>query len=134
MLYFVYGSLLEGMHNHHILGPSEFVGKGELKGFEMYSLGSFPAIIPSNSKITIKGELYNVTSPMIEEMLDKLEGYRKNSNSSFYNKSVVDVIKPDGAVVKAYVYHFVVKPDYFDLSRVVADGDWKKYMKNHHYY
>ena len=41
---FVYGSLMWGFHNHHLLNDRVFVREAKTEArFELYSLGAFPA-------------------------------------------------------------------------------------------
>ena len=41
---FVYGTLLKGLNNHHVLGDSQFLGKKIARGLQMYNLGYFVII------------------------------------------------------------------------------------------
>jgi len=68
----VYGSLKEGFYNHRLLKDQRLVGKGFASNFEMFSLGSFPMIIPGKGSVAI--EVYEVTADVMER-LDRLEGY-----------------------------------------------------------
>lgn len=71
---FVYGTLKEGHGNHRFLEDAEFLGKGSLRGFEMYHLGGFPAIVDSGEDEYVHGELYLVNEKEFAG-LDMLEGY-----------------------------------------------------------
>lgn len=122
MYYFVYGSLLKGEYNHHLLSSSRFVAKGVIKGYTLYSMGAFPAIVKNNPNGLIYGEVYEVTNSTTETRLDMLEGYRPED--PFYNKSIVEVMLKDGKRVEAYVYHF--DDDAFVKNRpVVKSGNWR---------
>lgn len=57
----VYGSLKMGRYNHPIIQGGQFLGESKIKG-TMYSLGSYPALIPEGDKeYTV--ELYRVYDP-----------------------------------------------------------------------
>jgi gamma-glutamylcyclotransferase (GGCT)/AIG2-like uncharacterized protein YtfP len=112
---FVYGSLLSGLHNNRLLQGANLIGKDVIKGFRMYSMGSFPAIFKSTDDISIKGEVWEIDSPERATALDSLEGY-----PHFYNREVVTT---KGDIV-TWVY-FVENPR--DLEEV-PEGDWRKYL------
>lgn len=129
MIYFVYGSLLTDEYNHHILGKSKKLYDGYIRGFSMYSLGSFPTIIENDKDGIIYGEVYEVTDPMIEQKLDFLEGYTGNKLDNFYDKKVVQVTPIDNDIIQcqfAFVYYFN-SSDYYDLSNLnkIKNGNWK---------
>lgn len=43
---FVYGTLMKGHGNHsYYLSQSEFHGKGEITGYALYAVSSFPGIV-----------------------------------------------------------------------------------------
>ena len=114
----VYGSLRKGMHNHYLLGNSKFLGKAKGSGLVMYSMGGFPAVVPSgNDHETIVVELYEV-SPQVLEILDRLEGYPE-----WYNRKVHTFITEEGTKEEAQIYfmsRFIDRP-------VVPGGDWVRY-------
>ena len=115
---FVYGSLKKGFGNHPLLDGAEFLGNGVIKGFDMYSLGAFPAIVPSEKGI-IHGELYDV-SPDIFQNLDWLEGY-----PDFYDRKPVSVhvtgtTHHDVDDVWVYFHH-----EPYPEAMFVGDGNWR---------
>ena len=96
----VYGTLKENFHNHAVLGGSEKVYQGELAGWEMYSVGAFPACIRGRGNILI--EVYEVTDQAVMVGLDRLEGYHVDEpRSSMYIRETVHV---DGLNQDAYIY------------------------------
>ena len=98
---FVYGTLKNGYRNHRLLENSKFVGNGEIKGFALYDLGSFPAIVDSeNPEEIILGELYEIDEPTLAS-LDHLE-----SEGHLYKRRLVNVAV-DGNELDAYVYVFL---------------------------
>ena len=66
---FVYGTLKEGHRLHSWLDEAQFIRKGEVHGFTLYSNGSYPiAVLEENG--CIEGEIYQVdekTTYMQEE-------------------------------------------------------------------
>ncbi|OLR56973.1 hypothetical protein BHK98_06700 [Hornefia porci] len=81
---FVYGTLLRGRSNHRgYLRGCPCIGRGILEGFDMYDVGSFPAIVPGEG--CVRGELYRVSRRTLER-LDMLEG-----NGSLYGRRRVCV-------------------------------------------
>jgi gamma-glutamylcyclotransferase (GGCT)/AIG2-like uncharacterized protein YtfP len=76
---FVYGTLLRGCHNHHVLGDeATFIGRGITvdNTFTMLCNGAYPYVkdaVPSEPHAHITGELYRVDDEALER-LDRLEG------------------------------------------------------------
>jgi gamma-L-glutamyl-butirosin B gamma-L-glutamyl cyclotransferase len=92
--FFVYGSLLRGMHNHSLLdGYNIEVEEGSIEDFKLYDTGyGYPAIV--GGKGTIKGEIIHINSDQYEDALkrmDRLEGYEEGSEHCLYNRETVAV-------------------------------------------
>lgn len=54
----VYGSLRREEFNNYILKGSEYLGRGIVRGYKMYSLGSYPFVVSTgnpNDKIFVEG-------------------------------------------------------------------------------
>ena len=102
-LVFVYGTLMKGKRNHHLLETSTFIDNGSIEGFYMFDLGTYPGIAKSNYNSKVIGEVYKVDEKTME-MLDILEevGY-------LYNKEEVEVILNNGETVNAFVYIYILK-------------------------
>lgn len=113
---FVYGSLLSGLHNHPVLGGSRLVGEGEISGYTMANLGSFPGVA-KGGKGSVVGEVYEVNATTLAR-LDRLEGH-----PSFYRRTMVRLV--DGSV--AWVY--LLQPDYVRRSPQVPCGDWRRVVE-----
>jgi len=125
-LVFVYGTLMIGRSNHHLLTASEFLGRAQTvdQNYCMFDLRAFPGVVHrtnlrrGSSPLTetgadnvfgpIGGELYEVT-PATLKALDRLE-----SNGTLYKRSEV-LVEPfdphpeDGLVdhVTAWMYEFL---------------------------
>ena len=106
---FVYGSLMRGLGNHEVLGPS--VGDGTAGtlmavDLEMVSLGAFPALVQrarahadANNAPKICGELYEVSDDTLRD-LDMLEGHPR-----FYRRRLLPVYdRVHTCIVDAWVY------------------------------
>lgn len=128
VLYAVYGSLRKGGSNHrHLEGKDvELVGHfiTEPK-YEMLSVQDrFPALLTDgNTSITL--ELYTVNSEVVEDALDRLEGYNPNASDprhNMYDKDIIDT--PYGP---AFIYFW----NDHDSSHLnpVDSGDWIDYLK-----
>jgi gamma-glutamylcyclotransferase (GGCT)/AIG2-like uncharacterized protein YtfP len=113
----VYGSLRKGLHNAPVLGNSEYVGNTIIKGWQMFSLGSFPFVLANPDK-AIKVEVYRVLSSDVEENLDYLEGY-----PSFYDRD--DAVETGFGTASMYFMHEM----YDDTAPEVVSGDWVSYLK-----
>lgn len=98
---FVYGTLKKGYVNHRLLEKSQFVGNGEIKGFSIYDLGPYPAIVDSkDAGEVVAGELYEIDEKTLV-MLDRLEG-----EGFLYKRRQVNVLVGESEL-DAYVYVFL---------------------------
>lgn len=94
---FVYGTLMKGHGNHrYYLSESQFLGKGEITGYALYAVSSFPGIIQEVEE-KVKGEVYQVDQDTLKR-LDCLEG-----EGSLYLRKQVDVLV-EGQRVQAWTY------------------------------
>ena len=115
----VYGTLKQGFGNHRLLQHCTKVGTVDLEGWDMYSLGGFPAVCKGNG--TILAEVYEVEDLATMVALDRLEGYRaKDEASSFYLRRTVDTPFGD-----AYMYMMEPNDSYLSGRPKIADGDWR---------
>ena len=72
----VYGTLRKDGRLHELLNDQEFLYGAKLKGYDMYSNGSYPAIIEGEGIITV--EVYNVSED-VKNNIDWVEvgaGYK----------------------------------------------------------
>jgi gamma-glutamylcyclotransferase (GGCT)/AIG2-like uncharacterized protein YtfP len=71
---FVYGTLLAGEVNHHLLEGADLLGSHRTaRCFTMLSLGAYPGVVRGGGT-SIAGEIYRVGSKGLE-LLDRLEDY-----------------------------------------------------------
>lgn len=117
----VYGSLREGLTNHHILKQSPSVGDylTEPK-YTMYDLGSYPCIVEKGFT-PIKLEIYSVTNAVLKD-LHTLEGYYEaNKEQSYYIPKTIKT--PLGDVI-IYVFNDIITSG----TPIVENGDWFDYL------
>lgn len=113
-LVFVYGTLLTGESNHHLLEGSELRGTEVANGFLMKDLGRFPACVEeADNHIPVIGEVWKV-SPETFARLDRLEGY-----PYFYNRKQIPTF--DGP---AWIYFCNEERD----RPTITSGSWKKHL------
>jgi len=122
-LVFVYGSLLEGLHNHSVLGKhKKLVGTGNIKGFNMWSINdAFPAIMPVRKGIIV-GEVYEVDDETMVD-LDRLEG-----NGFMYQRELVFVRMKDSELIRAWIYVYIRQDISKGICPFIPNGDWRTYL------
>lgn len=69
---FVYGTLLTGMSNAHLIEENELIGSAFVTGYRMYDLGSFPGIRPSRKPKYQEGVVHGEVSLVDAETLKAL--------------------------------------------------------------
>lgn len=110
----VYGTLKKGFGNNSLLRNEVFVRNDTVSGFDMYSLGGFPGIIPSpEAKTPVVVEVYDVSEHALKR-LDMLEGH-----PHFYERTKVTLDSGDEASL--YIYRHEVN----HLNKVES-GNWKR--------
>ena len=109
----VYGTLKQGFGNHVVMDRAKgtFISEVDIPGYEMYSLGAFPAVAPAAD--LVHGELYEVEDM---EPLDRLEGF-----PHLYNRQKTQVYSPESNVVYLAWIYFMEEPP---SSTVVESGTW----------
>ena len=119
---FVYGTLKSRHHNFRLIKNGIFCGEGILSSsnnLRMISLGSFPALIPSekDDSQNITGEIWKVDKPTFKQV-DFLEGY-----PTFYNRKKYNVFDSSSNEHECWVYYL---PDEFGSEYVnsVEGGVW----------
>ena len=108
---FVYGTLMKNEPNHHFLEDSRFLGVSAIKGYEMYNVGWYPAIIPGEG--TVPGELYEVPEWDMK-YIDGLEG-----EGSLYIRKCETTTGND----LAYIYEYAQ-----DTTGLEKIDSWKDYV------
>lgn len=110
---FVYGTLMHGEDNHYCFQNSDFISFAEIKGYDMYDVGWYPAIIPGFN--SIRGELYNVPKEDMS-VIDSLEG-----EGDLYIKKCEIVTDIKGNTSFAFVYVYL--GDCSDLKKISSWGN-----------
>jgi len=113
----VYGSLRNGLGNHHFLEEMTLVSEEiVLIPFRMVSLGGFPGLVESKTTNPIKIEIYEVTAAAYRA-IERLEGY-----PSFYTKAVVPTSKGGVEV-------YILEQENYKTEKPVESGDWVEFLK-----
>ena len=114
---FVYGTLLEGLRFHHVLGESKFLGKKTGRGLQMYNLGPFPAcVFTGNREHKVEGELYEVDEETLAR-LDRLESY-----PHMYN--CVGLRWTD-----QFAWTYVMNREKAENCPLIESGDWREHCE-----
>ena len=133
--FFVYGTLMRGEPNfEHHFGKRKIVEEysAEVSGFEMYSMGSFPCCIATESNASlppVKGRVIVVDDEDFEATLravDRLEGH-----PDFYRRIVVvpSHVSATKEPPPCWMYVLNAPGKVANLPRVWTN-DWKKYLSN----
>ncbi|MFT4705299.1 MAG: gamma-glutamylaminecyclotransferase [Bradymonadia bacterium] len=114
-LIFVYGTLMRGLRNHHLLAHARFVRDDKTAElFTLLDFGRYPAVVPSK-RDPISGELYEVDDDTLAT-LDALERYPQ-----WYDRIQV----PLSGGGRAWLYVFTHSPDAEGVAySVVPGGAW----------
>ena len=110
---FVYGTLKRGGSRHWILQDFPFLGRAKAKGFVLYDLGPYPAMVYGDG--VVYGEVYDVPEEVLRD-LDWVEGV-----PVLYRRELIKVVFQDGFSLKtwAYIYNGSVK----GFPRIES-GEW----------
>lgn len=120
---FVFGTLRQKQPNHYMLGlNSTYAGIGVLQGFKMHDLGSFPAIVPSDTEHKIVGEIYEVHETKLLERIDDME------RSAGFTRWIGKVTDTFGHEHTCYFYVFSNK-EVAEMLEEVENGDWSSHNK-----
>lgn len=118
----VYGSLRKGLGNHGLLDRAikekraRFMYENRFTlPVRMYSMGAFPALVPSEDSNPVYFEVYAVNKQTLGE-LDALEGY-----PGFYDRA--EMLLMDEL---CWVYYQRTPPS----DEVVKSGNWKRYLEH----
>lgn len=115
---FVYGTLLSGERNNHLLqnAESRLIGPAKIQGFSLHNLGAFPAAKPQdNINTEIIGEVWEISVDVLNN-LDWLEGY-----PTYYDRILVGTVHGE-----AWVY---CQPGLSgNKYPEIPSGSWKEYL------
>jgi gamma-glutamylaminecyclotransferase len=114
---FVYGTLLTGERNHHLLEGARRVAEARTQpAFTLHDFGPFPGLVAGGDHAVL-GEVYEVDEPTLAA-LDRLEGH-----PSFYQRT--SICLEDGRSVQAYV----LRPDQVSHLPIIPSGSWRERYK-----
>jgi gamma-glutamylaminecyclotransferase len=114
---FVYGTLMRGEVNHHLLDRARFLEDARTReSFELHDFGAFPVLVRGGTR-KVSGELYAVDDGTLSE-LDRLEGH-----PHFYRRSEIEL--EQGLAAEAYL---------LDQARALAappieSGSWRAHAR-----
>ena len=125
MKLFVYGTLLHGESNHHVLEGAKLLFNNCQLQARMYDTGEgYPAIEIVEESVIV-GEIYEIQDHMWQ-ILDELEGHSGNPEVDLYSKETVNVQTSDG-LIEAVVYTVC---DVSMKSAIIPSGNWVKYRQS----
>ena len=117
MLVGVYGSLRKGLHNHRLISRCEPVQEIRIPNLELFSLGSFPCVLPS--KAPCKGVVCEVYRVHTQEQLNALDGLE--GHPDWYRRTVYSTPLGDVQV-------YVMQDEEYRDNPQVKSGDWYEYI------
>ncbi len=125
MKLYVYGTLLRGEKNHHVLDGATLLYERQILQAKMFDTGNgYPAIELTNDS-TIFGEIYEVPDHLWPA-LDLLEGYTGDDSTDLYSKEFVNVQTMD-ELLEVAVYTIC---DESMKMLEIPSGDWISYRKS----
>ena len=115
----VYGSLRKKQSNYeYYLSSSVYKGTFSTEPeYTLHSLSYYPGL-KLNGSTSVVMEVYEVDEKTLET-LNRLEGYRPNEKSTFYDR--IEINTPWG---KAFTYIYVNE---LSKDSIVESGDWVKF-------
>lgn len=126
---FVYGTLMSGFTNHHVVSNYiSSVEAGEIEGIIYHLPEGYPAVIGGIGRV--KGEV--ITLKEVEEALkamDLLEDYQEDGENNLYERVVVHV-QTAGGSVEAFCYFW---PEYNrkyleEKGIYIESGSWGEFV------
>ena len=112
---FVYGTLLTGEVNHHLLAGTELRGTHRTEPcFTMFALGAYPGVARGGCA-AVCGEIYRIGTKALER-LDRLEDYPR-----LYDRALIP-----SRFGRAWIYLYRGR---INGQRVIRSGDWRSLTK-----
>jgi len=121
---FVYGTLMSGGENHHLLaGRAELVGPGQMRGL-LFLVDYYPGLVDSDDPAEIVvGEVWRLVEPDSLRELDDFEGCREAPPLFIRAFRTVALDGAGPLTAWAYVY---ARPT--DGLRSIPSGDWRAFV------
>lgn len=128
-LVFFYGTLMAGFDRRRRAGIDTkltYMGRGSIQA-ALFDLGIYPAAVPAPEG-RVWGEVYRMSDPQtVLTALDDIEGYSPDDpDRSLYARGEADVVLPDGARSRAWVYFY--NAPLGQAPRIVS-GDYLEHVK-----
>jgi gamma-glutamylaminecyclotransferase len=115
---FVYGTLLRGEVNHHLLHDARLLGAHRTEPrFTLLVLGAYPGLVDGGDT-AVSGEVYAVDAAGLKR-LDRLEDYPR-----LYDRKLI-------ATEHGSAWVYLYRGRRRDRARL-ADGDWRRYTAAGH--
>lgn len=125
---FVYGTLMSGEENHHILKDrSKLLGEGVISGTIYEMPGNYPALIEDEG--IVRGELFEFEDEDVLKQLDRIEGYYGKGKKNLYDRERRDIIMADGKFIECWVYIYRNKETAKKKGAFIPGGNWKEYKQ-----
>jgi gamma-glutamylaminecyclotransferase len=116
---FVYGTLMRGEANAHLMTAARFVGEARtVTAYQLRLLEGYPALLPGG-RTAVRGELHLVDGALLA-VLDEFEGH-----PTLFRRQEVDLA--GGARAEAYLF---AAPAIIDAAASLADGDWRRWRRS----
>lgn len=122
-LLFCYGSLRTGEYNHTLLSRSKKIADAVVDSFVLYSLGVFPAMVPSDDPSSqVYGEVFEVDPSEFARinMMELGAGYVAQEVSAIQTEDLAKTI------YQSLTYVFRDSKWLHDFAEIVPSGDWIK--------
>jgi gamma-glutamylcyclotransferase (GGCT)/AIG2-like uncharacterized protein YtfP len=106
-----YGSLKQNHYNFGRCGDQKYIKTLQLDGYDLYSLGAYPGIVPGTGKLTV--ELHEVDEKTLQNI-------RYMELGAGYEEKMIDI---DGKPATLYIY----KNKFNRLSEKskIPSGNWE---------
>ncbi|WP_019122314.1 gamma-glutamylcyclotransferase family protein [Brevibacillus massiliensis] len=118
---FVYGTLLPGECNHHVVKPYLIQTEpGRVRG-RLYDIGAYPALVLDETGDWVEGEWHGISAEGLKD-LDELEGYSGEGQSNEYDRVWVEDREANRA---GWVYVYGDSRGY----PPIPGGSWRQWRK-----
>jgi gamma-glutamylcyclotransferase (GGCT)/AIG2-like uncharacterized protein YtfP len=129
MRLFFYGTLMSDEVRGSVLGGlARRVGDATISG-DLYDVGYFPALVPTDSDGRVCGEVWEVLpgyGPSALAITDRIEGYREGDPRSMYVRERVEALLATGERVEVETYRWNSSTAH--MARIEG-GSWKSYRR-----
>jgi gamma-glutamylcyclotransferase (GGCT)/AIG2-like uncharacterized protein YtfP len=115
---FVYGTLLRGEVNAHLMVAARLVGAARtVSAYQLRLLDGYPALLPGG-QTAVSGEIHLVDARLLSE-LDEFEGH-----PTLFRREAVALA--GGGQAEAYLF---ARPDTVTSAPLIVGGDWRRWRQ-----